>query len=115
MKIDDIRFLFAFDRWATTKILDAAVGVDEATWSATNIVDERGLGGILVHHLGASQRWRLSASMLQKSAPWPFASSSGRRTTTRWPGYVAPPERSRGTSSGSSTSGKRGRNCGTVS
>jgi ketosteroid isomerase-like protein len=24
----------------------------------TNVVDERGLGGILVHHLGASQRWR---------------------------------------------------------
>ena len=52
MQLSDIRFLFAFDRWATTKVLDAAVGVDEATWSATNIVDERGLGGILVHHLG---------------------------------------------------------------
>jgi uncharacterized damage-inducible protein DinB len=58
MQIEDIRFLFAFDRWATTKVLDAAVGVDDATWSATSIIDERGLGGILVHHLGASQRWR---------------------------------------------------------
>ena len=58
MQLDDIRFLFAFDRWATTKVLDAAEGVDATTWSATNIVDERGLGGILVHHLGASQRWR---------------------------------------------------------
>jgi uncharacterized damage-inducible protein DinB len=58
MRIDDIRFLFAFDRWATTKVLDAAVGVDATTWSATDIVDERGLGGILVHQLGATQRWR---------------------------------------------------------
>jgi uncharacterized damage-inducible protein DinB len=39
-------------------VLDAAVGIDEATWSAERIVDERGLGGILVHQLGAHQRWR---------------------------------------------------------
>ena len=61
MDAGDIRFLFDFDRWATTRILDALTrdgGVDEATWSATNTIDERGLGGILVHHLGASQRWR---------------------------------------------------------
>ena len=32
MQLDDIRFLFAFDRWATTKILDATEGVDPATW-----------------------------------------------------------------------------------
>jgi uncharacterized damage-inducible protein DinB len=61
MNLADIRYLLAFDRWATLKILDAVEadgGVDEATWSATNAIDERGLGGILVHHLGASQRWR---------------------------------------------------------
>ncbi len=58
MQLEDIRFLFGFDRWATTKILDAAAGLDASTWSATNEVDERGLGGILVHHLGASERWR---------------------------------------------------------
>jgi uncharacterized damage-inducible protein DinB len=58
MDLVDIRFLFGFDRWATTRILDAAAGVDSATWSATHVIDERGLGGILVHHLGASQRWR---------------------------------------------------------
>jgi uncharacterized damage-inducible protein DinB len=56
--IDDIRDLFAFDRWATRRILAALDGLDEATWSATQVVDERGLGGILVHHLGATQRWR---------------------------------------------------------
>ena len=58
MDIGDIRFLYGFDRWATTRILDAAVGVDEATWAAPNVIGERGLGGILVHQLGAQQRWR---------------------------------------------------------
>lgn len=61
MNLHDISYLLAFDAWATRKILDAIEadgGVDEATWSATNAIDERGLGGILVHHLGASQRWR---------------------------------------------------------
>ena len=58
MQVSDIRYLFAFDRWATGKVLDAAVGIDAATWSARNAIDKRGLGGILIHHLGASQRWR---------------------------------------------------------
>jgi uncharacterized damage-inducible protein DinB len=58
MTIDDIRYLFAYDRWATSKILEAAAGIDDATWSAKNAIDRRGLGGILVHQLGATQRWR---------------------------------------------------------
>jgi len=29
-------------------------------WNRTNVVGERGLGEMLVHHLGASQRWRHS-------------------------------------------------------
>ncbi len=58
MRQTDLRFLFDFDRWATRRVLEATAGVDEATWSAENAIDQRGLGGILVHHLGASQRWR---------------------------------------------------------
>ena len=54
---DDIRDLFAYERWATERLLAVLPGIDEQTWSATNVVDERGLGGILVHHLGAYQRW----------------------------------------------------------
>ncbi|MEA2519668.1 MAG: hypothetical protein QOF49_1748, partial [Chloroflexota bacterium] len=51
MKIDDIRYLFAYDRWATTKILDRIEAIDDATWSAKDVFDARGLGGILVHQL----------------------------------------------------------------
>ncbi|MEO7663732.1 MAG: DinB family protein [Candidatus Limnocylindrales bacterium] len=58
MRSDDLRFLVAFDRWATARVLASLVGIDAATWSAPNEIDERGLGAILVHHLGATQRWR---------------------------------------------------------
>jgi uncharacterized damage-inducible protein DinB len=58
MTIDDVRDLFAYDRWATARLLAVLPGIDEPTWSARNVIDERGLGGILVHHLGAYQRWR---------------------------------------------------------
>jgi uncharacterized damage-inducible protein DinB len=59
VRADDIGYLFAYDRWSTRKVLAALDGIDADVWSRTNVVDERGLGGILVHHLGASQRWRI--------------------------------------------------------
>lgn len=55
---DGIRWLFAYDRWATQRVLAALDELDPAIWTAASVVGERGLGGILVHHLGASQRWR---------------------------------------------------------
>jgi hypothetical protein len=55
----DIRFLFAYDRWATRQVLTVLDGLDSTRWSRPNDVGERGLGRILVHHLGASQRWRI--------------------------------------------------------
>src|SRR3954465_7485285 len=58
MQVDEVRVLFAYDRWATRRVLDVLAGLDPEVWERTNVVDERGLGGILVHHLGASQRWR---------------------------------------------------------
>jgi uncharacterized damage-inducible protein DinB len=58
MHADEIRFLFAYDRWATLRVLDVLDGVDPAVWARTDVVGEWGLGAILVHHLGASQRWR---------------------------------------------------------
>ena len=59
MRADEIRFLFAYDRWATGKVLDVLGGLDVAVWGRADVVGERGLGNILVHHLGSSQRWRL--------------------------------------------------------
>ena len=58
MQPDEVRFLFAYDRWATQRVLTVLDGLDPVVWNRTQVVDERGLGGILVHHLGASQRWR---------------------------------------------------------
>jgi uncharacterized damage-inducible protein DinB len=59
VRADDIRFLFAYDRWATRTVLDVLDGLDPAVWWRAHDVGDRGLGGILVHHLGASQRWRI--------------------------------------------------------
>jgi uncharacterized damage-inducible protein DinB len=56
--VAEIRDLFAYDRWATEKLFRAVGGIDDATWSRSQVIDERGLGGILVHMLGAYQRWR---------------------------------------------------------
>ncbi len=58
MQPDEVRFLFAYDRWATQRVLAQLDGLDPAVWQRSNVVDERGLGGILVHQLGAAQRWR---------------------------------------------------------
>ena len=58
MRLDDIRYLFAYDRWATRRILAVLDGVDPATWGASGAIGDRGLGSILVHGLGAHQRWR---------------------------------------------------------
>ena len=58
MQADEVRFLFAYDRWATRRVLAVLDDLDPAAWTRPNVVDERGLGEILVHHLGASQRWR---------------------------------------------------------
>lgn len=55
---DDVRGLFAYDRWATRQVLGVLDGVDDSLWGATGVVGERGLGSILVHMLGAHQRWR---------------------------------------------------------
>jgi len=54
----DIRYLFAYDRWATRRILAVLPGVPDGLWGTTGVVGDRGLGAILVHQLGAHQRWR---------------------------------------------------------
>jgi uncharacterized damage-inducible protein DinB len=90
MTIDDIRDLFAFDRWATERVLAALEGIDEATWTATQVVDERGLGGILVHSLGATQRWRhglLEDGLAPRPEKEPLPSPASLRSAwaAEWP------------------------------
>jgi uncharacterized damage-inducible protein DinB len=57
MSVEEIRELFAYDRWATERLLRALDGIDEETWTRSEVIDQRGLGGVLVHMLGAYQRW----------------------------------------------------------
>ena len=57
MTPSELRDLFAYDRWATERVLAALDGIDDESWRQSEVIDERGLGGILVHMLGAYQRW----------------------------------------------------------
>lgn len=87
----DIRYLFGYDRWATIRVLDAALGIDAATWSAPNAIGERGLAGILIHALGAHQRWRrgLSGSAGEpprpEREPLPTVEALRAAWETEWP------------------------------
>jgi len=54
----EVRFLFGYDRWATRRLLNAAQDLDAAAWSRPATADARGIGGALVHALGAHQRRR---------------------------------------------------------
>jgi uncharacterized damage-inducible protein DinB len=58
MRVDDIRYLLAYDRWATRRVLAQLPGIGADDWGQTGVVGDRGLGSILVHQLGAHQRWR---------------------------------------------------------
>ena len=58
MLLNEIRLLFAYDRWATRRILNTAEDVAPEVYARPETVGERGLAGVLVHALGAHQRWR---------------------------------------------------------
>lgn len=71
MQADEIRFLFAYDRWATGRVLATLDGLDPSIWGRPDVVGERGLGAILVHQLGAAQRWRVGFQQDDGDAPEP--------------------------------------------
>jgi uncharacterized damage-inducible protein DinB len=58
MQIDDIRYLFDYDRWAMRRILTALGALTDNAWPAGAPIGGRGLPDVLVHALGAHQRWR---------------------------------------------------------
>ena len=89
MTPQDVRDLFDYDRWATERLLAAVDGIDDEMWSRAEVVDERGLGGILVHMFGAYQRW-LHGLMEDgtehhpESEPLPAPAELRRRWETEW-------------------------------
>lgn len=96
MAITEIRDLFAYDRWASEKLFRALDGIDEGTWSASNVIDERGLGGILVHMLGAYQRWRNGLAGMPddqlprpEREPLPSPAELRGRWAAEWPAMEA--------------------------
>jgi uncharacterized damage-inducible protein DinB len=92
MRLDDIRYLFGYDRWATRRILAVIDGVAEDIWGATGVVGDRGLGAILIHQLGAHQRWRLgllqddaaAAAARPEREPLPSPDELTRRWAAEW-------------------------------
>jgi uncharacterized damage-inducible protein DinB len=60
MNVADVRFLFAYDRWATRRVLNTAAAIAPEDWARPNAIGERGMGGILQHAYGAHLRWRVS-------------------------------------------------------
>jgi uncharacterized damage-inducible protein DinB len=67
----DVRFLFAYDRWATRKVLRAASRLRKRDWPAGEPIGKRHLGEILVHQLGAHQRWRHALARIPGPEPRP--------------------------------------------
>jgi uncharacterized damage-inducible protein DinB len=62
MNLNDIRTLFAFDQWATERILDIVATVPEDQYARNMNSSHGGLRGTLVHSYGAEwiwlQRWK---------------------------------------------------------
>ena len=89
MNGDEVRFLYGYDRWATQHVLDALHGLDPKVWGQDDVVGERGLGEILVHHLGATQRWRhgfqdTGESPEPELEPLPTIAELRRRWVAEW-------------------------------
>jgi uncharacterized damage-inducible protein DinB len=85
MEPAEVRYLFAYDRWATEKVLAQLDAVPDDLWGDEGVVGDRGLGSILVHMLGAHQRWRLAFDGSEES-PEPEAEPlpSSSELVARW-------------------------------
>lgn len=89
MDVNDIRFLFAYDRWATQKLLAMAELVPYDEWEESNRIDRRGLGGIMTHSLGAHERWRagwqgIETPERREAGPLPSVAELTDAWTAEW-------------------------------
>jgi uncharacterized damage-inducible protein DinB len=85
MDVDEVRYLFAYDRWATEKVLAQLESLDPAVWGTEGVGGDRGLGSILVHTLGAHQRWRLAfEGSDERPEPEQEPLPSPEEVRTRW-------------------------------
>src|SRR4029453_276606 len=85
MQADEIRFLFAYDRWATRRVLAVLDGLDPAVWARTDVVGERGVGAILVPHSPPPSGPRAGGATPPRppaSPPSPNASRCRRSTSS---------------------------------
>ena len=71
MHADDVRFLYAYDRWATERVLSVLDGLEPTVWMRANAAGNRGLADLLVHHLGASKRWRMQVETHGRASDFP--------------------------------------------
>jgi uncharacterized damage-inducible protein DinB len=70
-------------------VLAVIDGLPESVWGATGVIGDRGLGSILVHHLGAHQRWRLGLAGSEESpaperGPLPSPDGLAAAWATEW-------------------------------
>ncbi|HEY3335496.1 MAG TPA: DinB family protein [Candidatus Limnocylindrales bacterium] len=92
MRTPDIAFLFAYDRWATRRLLSVIDGLPDDVWGASGVVGDRGLGAILVHQLGAHARWRLglggdddaASATVPEREPLPSPDALARQWADEW-------------------------------
>lgn len=58
MRIDDIRLLFDYSYWATTRVLNAAAHLDQEQYIAPGTASHGSLRDTLAHTLAAEMTWR---------------------------------------------------------
>jgi uncharacterized damage-inducible protein DinB len=80
LRVADLRFLYDFDRWATRRLLDTAADAVDAPRAANGerAIGKRTLMPIVVHMLGAHERWRSAWA----DQPSPGSGSRERREGT---------------------------------